>query len=369
MQGVSILSTDPPAVGLVVADQRREAALNRLTEMLDQGTCTPLLGAGASSESIPVGERLAAAWAQRYNYPLNDSTNLPRVAQYVLSSGLVNDVDELKNRFVSDFLHAAPPPDFNDGHQIHSILASFKLPIFVTTNFDDYMCQALWKLDKRPIVGISPWYPESNARKLGRPVLYDWSPPTASNLAPLQLKSHGPFQPDNLRPLVYHLHGQQAKPTSLVLTENDFIEYLMRLSADLGRSKSLGQGRDEQSIVPAVVREALGDQSVLFVGYSLRDVSFQVLFKTLTRDIEPGYRRQGISIQLAPPLVREATCTCKCCNHSGSSTDDDSSRPIINYAAVKYLDSYFAEQKITVFWGTTRDFAEELFRRRRGTVK
>jgi SIR2-like protein len=359
---VSIVSADQPGGGFPSGDQRREAALNRLVDMLADGTCTPLLGAGASCEAIPLGERLALTWAKQYSYPLADTTNLARVTQYVLSSGAVHDVEELKDRFVGDFLRTVEPPDFSDPCQIHAVLAGFGLPIYVTTNFDDFMCQALWAQHKKPVVGISPWYPQSSARNASRPVLHDWSP--VAELEPLRMaRNQPPFQPQDARPLVYHLHGHHSKPASLVLTEDDFIEYLLRLNTDLSKHTNLGETRRDRTVVPSMVQAALGDRSVLFVGYSLRDVSFQVLFRTLTRGVDPRYRHHGISIQLAPPLIRETTCTCDCCDHVGVTADDD--KDSVNYAAMDYLDRYFAEQRITVFWGTTRDFAEDLLRRSR----
>lgn len=340
------------------AAEKREQAWGRLIEMLEEGSCTPLLGAGASSESIPVSQRLAAIWAQKYGYPLEDTTNLARVAQYVLSSRSVHDVDELKSRFVKDILRKAQRPDFGNPSQIHTVLAGFALPTFVTTNYDDYMCRALWAQNKRPILGISPWYARQGTDDVA--VLHNWTPSTTDAPQPLMAQRSSPDSSSADQPLVYHLHGYHSNPSSLVLTEDDFIDYLTKLGPGLGES------RDDKSVVLPAIREALSSRSVLFVGYSLRDVSFQVLIRTLTRDLRRTERRWGVSIQLPPPLKRLPDCTCDCCDHSGVRNPDDATADDINRAAMKYLDDYFDEQNITVFWGTARKFAEDLLMRGRG---
>jgi len=355
---VLTVSTTPPGHGRPETAEKHERAWQRLIEMLKDGTCTPLLGAGASSESIPVSERLAVFWADKYGYPLEDKTNLARVAQYVLSSRSVHDVNELKSRFVRDVLRKARLPDFGNPSQVHTVLAGFALPTFVTTNYDDYMCRALWERNKRPILGISPWYARSVTNDVT--VLHDWTPATTDEPLPLTAEPSKPEVHSAARPLVYHLHGYHSNPTSLVLTEDDFIDYLTRLGPGLGES------RDDKSVVLPTIREALSSRSVLFIGYSLRDVSFQVLIRTLTRDLRRTERRWGVSIQLPPPLQGQVDCTCDCCDHSGVRPAGDAGTGKINHAAMRYLDEYFDEQNITVFWGSARQFAEDLLRRGQG---
>jgi hypothetical protein len=45
--------------------------------------CTPFIGAGASYPYLPLGRELADTWASKYNYPLKDSSELPKVAQFM----------------------------------------------------------------------------------------------------------------------------------------------------------------------------------------------------------------------------------------------------------------------------------------------
>ena len=55
----------------------------RLLQRIKDGKCTPFLGAGVSAGKIPVGSQIASEWAKKYDYPMADSYDLIRVAQFV----------------------------------------------------------------------------------------------------------------------------------------------------------------------------------------------------------------------------------------------------------------------------------------------
>src|SRR5262249_29132979 len=125
------------------------------------GKCTPFLGAGASHPPLPLGRELAEKWAREHNYPLADKYDLARVAQFLRVTGGGADhprqlmVDEIKN---------VEAPDFNDPDQIHRALAHFRFPLYLTTNYDNFMCQAL-QVELQDIGGqprreFFPWQPK-----------------------------------------------------------------------------------------------------------------------------------------------------------------------------------------------------------------
>ena len=43
------------------------------------------------------------------------------------------------------------------------------------------------------------------------------------------------FKPSPQTPVVYHLHGHRSVIDSLVLTEDDYLDYLVNMSAAFGR--------------------------------------------------------------------------------------------------------------------------------------
>ena len=54
-----------------------------LVDQINDGTCTPFLGAGASVPHIDTGAAISRQWAREGGFPLPDPWNLPRVAQFM----------------------------------------------------------------------------------------------------------------------------------------------------------------------------------------------------------------------------------------------------------------------------------------------
>ncbi len=54
-----------------------------LLQRIKTGNCTPFLGAGTCFGALPLGKDIAQEWAVEYGYPLEDSSNLVRVAQFL----------------------------------------------------------------------------------------------------------------------------------------------------------------------------------------------------------------------------------------------------------------------------------------------
>ena len=290
-----------------------DRAWNLLIGNLKAGECVPFLGAGACGERIPLGAPMAHRWGDDAHYPMFDKTNLPRVMQYVATTEYNGDLTSLKRDFIARELNAVEPPDFTEPGQIHGLLARFELPLYVTTNYDDFMYLALQQRRKRPRQDHSPWYatgPEHNRD----------TPFTDSE-----------YEPTAAEPLVFHLHGHYSVPSSLVLTEDDYIEYLVRLAGDSNREA----GDDVSSILPAYVHGRLRSKPLLFVGYSLRDWTFLVLFRMLLHGIPNALRRNHISVQV-DPMERAPR------------------------QARLYLERYLGMQRIQIFWDSAESFAREL---------
>ncbi len=110
-----------------------------LAASIRDGQCTPMLGAGASAPTIPTGAELARTLADAYDYPLPDRDDLARVVQYIaLVSG---DVSYPKQEILRR-ISSCGRPDFSDDEP-HHVLASLGLPVYLTTNYDDFMVSAL----------------------------------------------------------------------------------------------------------------------------------------------------------------------------------------------------------------------------------
>ena len=275
----------------------------RLLQRIKDGKCTPFLGAGVSAGKIPVGSQIANEWAKKYDYPMEDSYDLIRVAQFVAVTEDAMTPKEEMCKKIKEQLKEVAPSYFEIPDEPHGVLADLPLPVYITTNYDDLMVRALKSRGKTPIQEICRWNKYLKQFKL-----------TSSD-----------FVPTPEKPLVFHLHGFYEIPESLVLTEDDYLDFLAAISR-------------EQNLLPPRIQEAFTDSSLLFLGYRIADWDFHVLFRILAGYLEISTRRKHLSVQLVPGDVSEAQ----------------------KEKALKYLDRYFDELDIKVYWQDCREFAAEL---------
>jgi hypothetical protein len=128
------------------------------------------------------------------------------------------------------------------------------------------------------------------------------------------------------RPLVYHLFGHFEEQESLVLSEDDYFDWL---TAWVQRAAT---------VVPTPVQKSLTSRSLLFLGFELDDWDFRVVFNAIKSFAgNPQLRRRKhAGVQLSPeaPLIEPD-------------------------AAQEYLESYLGKTNVTIYWGETADFLRE----------
>ena len=99
--------------------------------------------------------------------------------------------------------------------------------------------------------------------------------------------------PSANRPFVLKIHGDVLDGTSIVITDEDYIQFVLRMG-----------DKQEYHPVPETMRFYLKKWPTLFVGYSLRDYNLRLLFKTLRWKIDRGGFPLAYSVDLFPdPLV------------------------------------------------------------------
>ena len=215
-----------------------EAHWDLLLQRIRDGKCTPFLGAGACHPALPLAEDIALSWAQEHDYFEREPSrrsNLAVVAQYL---AVTRDPMFPRDDFVRR-IESCDAPDFSEEDEPHGVLADLPLPIYLTTNCDDFIVSALESRRKVPVRETCHW--NQFLREL------------AEQESGSELESRYALEPDAGNPLVFHLHGVAREPRSLVLTEDDYLEFLV----------SVSQG-DE--VLPSRVKEALTDSSLLFIG-------------------------------------------------------------------------------------------------------
>ena len=312
------------------------ALLPRIQEGLK---CTPILGPGLLEPLIGTTRALARRWADTYNFPLApyDRDDLPQVAQFLainqdssfpreqLGRHLRTEMlDTYRDRLPTE-LHAAPFDQLlnavgalerqRNPTEAHRVLAGFPFPIYVTANPDDLLEAALTDAGRDPQVALCPWNEYSEQLTS----VYDREPD---------------YRPTAGRPLVYHVFGQLREPDSLVLTEDDYFNYLIGAT----RNKDL---------IPTEVRQALVNSALMFIGFELDAWNSRVLLHSLMG--QQGRRQQSQY------------------SHVGVQINPDKGRLIEPVAARNYLESYFQNSAISVYWGSTEDFMQELVRAGDGT--
>lgn len=274
---------------------------------IENKACTPVLGAGACAGVLPLGRDIANAWAKQDDYPFQDTEYLPHVAQYVaIRSGHNTPKFRIRKEFA-----ARNRPDFDDRDEPHRLVADLRLPVYVTTNYDDFLMQALQRgpNPREPKREICQWYKLRSRDKL---------------------EQDPGFEPTPEKPLVFYLHGALDIVESMVLTEDDYLEFLVCVS-------------EYENLIPPSVSERFTTSSLLFMGYSLDDMNFKVIFRKLASYMGRNEAERHVSVQLAPKA-------------------DESSEQFIARAMKQraYLERQFGLQKVKVYWGTCRDFAREL---------
>jgi hypothetical protein len=269
-----------------------------LVQRIRDKKCTPFLGAGASYGVLPLGGDIARRWAKEYGYPLEDPSNLISVAQFL---ALTNDRMFPKELIVRMF-DGSQVPDNSNPLEPHRVLATLPLPIYMTTNYDNFMLQALLKQDKDARQELCRWN--------------EYLKDTPSSL------DNG-FSPTTASPVVFHLHGYKPLAESLVLTEDDYMDFMVNISTD-------------DNLIPPIIQRALTGTSLLFIGYRIADWNFRVLLRSLSRFMESGLRRTHFAVM-----------------HPSGSAE-------LRVKAQDYLSEYYANMDVRVYWGTATDFVAEL---------
>jgi hypothetical protein len=194
----------------------------------------------------------------------------------------------------------------------YSVAAALPVNVYVTTAVTDLLQAALRDRNppREPVTMAFPWNESPDFE-----ALEDFEEPTEE------------------RPLVYHLFGRLERPRSLVLSEDDYFEWM---AAWLTQRK----------IIPPVVAKSLVEKSLMFVGFRLDDWDFKVVFNAVKSF---GGRE----------MLKESL-------HVGVQVSPDG-QLIEPEAAQEYFESYFGNDRVNIYWGETRHFFDEL-RSRTGLV-
>jgi hypothetical protein len=305
-----------------------------------EGKCTPILGPGLTDSLLGSRQEIAWRWSRQYHFPMRpyDREDLPHVAQYLavnqgqrfprfrLGEHLRLDLlkryrlpEERAQDSLDDLLGTvAAARRADDPADPHRVLASLPCPIYITTQPTKLLHEALVENGKKPRDELFAW------KELAKKDDED----DDTDAWPRSVFAEDPaYKPDKDNPLVYHLFGRLDIPESLVLTEDDYFDFLIGVT----------KNRKE---IPGKVTRALSDSSLLFLGFRMDEWDFRILFRGLMN--LPGQeRRKGYAHVLAQ-------------------IDPEESTTLEPERARRYIEDYVVHEDVKVYWGTVEDFTREL---------
>jgi hypothetical protein len=317
------------------ADEQKFDRWQSLLTGIETKKVTPIIGPGVFEPLLGSMRDIAERWAEAFKYPMApyERDSVAKVAQFLsadqdimftyaqLVNYLRNDIQKRYKDNLDDALRApraslvdliktigAQRRSQND-EDAHKILAKLPFRIFITTNLNNLLTEALIEEKKEPKVICCPW-----------------NKYTVKQIANANLDN---FEPDEKHPLVFHIFGKLDEQDSLVLTEDEYFDFLLGFSRN-------------NNLIPEVVREALADSALLFLGFQMDDWGFRVLFRSILSK-EGGFLQKysHVAAQFVP--------------EEGRISDPK--------GAQKYLEKYFAKNaQVNLYWGSAEEFMKELWK-------
>jgi hypothetical protein len=319
---------------------------------INRERCVPILGSGLLEPFVGITREVANRLAEANGYPLalSGREDLPQVSQYVetmrghnapvVQFAVVTEMAEAVRRrypelgFGAGNTKADPGEELLDRltaawevyqtgrtHEPHKFLAGLrKLRTFITTNPDDLMATALRAAGRDPVVRVC------NHEDGGGDV--DESRAVGSGTAD--------------RPAVYHLMGHLRDLTSLILTEDEYFQFL---TDNTRREVERKDCNNEADVSIDLVRGAFAKSVLLFLGFRITDWDFRTLCRLLIDQHGKMKKRAYILVQVDP--------------EDGTHGDAVRARAFIERLFNNLLGRP-AESQVAVYWGSAEDFLGEL---------
>jgi hypothetical protein len=254
-----------------------DVTIEAIARRVEKGECILFLGAGVhgpppdgspyeypDEQRPPLGGELALRLAERCNFadasPQASPTALQRISLYyeikTSRQALVREITDAVD------YQTRPSPALR-------ALARLNFPLVITTNYDRLFERALAEANKQQYVGL--YETEQN--------------PTAEC----------PHDPTPERPFLFKIHGDISRPESIVITDEDYIQFILRMSHE-----------GPYHPIPMMLKYHLTRWPTLFVGYSLLDYNLRLLFKTLRWKVDRARLPDTYAVDIAPdPLIVE----------------------------------------------------------------
>lgn len=290
-------------------------------------------------------QQLTKSWAYEVGYPMSDDHNVARVSQYLqVTTGEpeevvrayfkflvtrlleLNEKDETYKDTVAKIRALSRTPLFSevtkrleyprfgeDTEDPLRLLARLPLKIYITTGYSNFLERALELEKKTPRTQLCFSMAEAGIKTEHLP--------------------DGEFTPTVENPAVVHLFGLEDYANSVVLSEDDHINFLMNAAED----------KVSMDVYPEYLRTNLADSRLLLIGYNLHDWEFRTLIRLLSRlrRVVSKAAKHSIAIQFRPEL--------------GEKAKPNEER------LLRYMEKLFTNENYKVKWSDSEKFIFELW--------
>jgi hypothetical protein len=325
-----------PKSSITKGHRSSEIKWPNLLECIRSDSFVPLLGPGLSRGLLPAPAEIAERWAARYDgFPLDRRTDLPAVAQFIeIKEGCNFPHKKLPALLVEELLAQEPVGErrrfqnlqpsqaiaeiaerhfASDKDEPHCILADLPLSLYVTTTWDGFMASALRRRRGKATVEHCRWREDL----MDLPAGYDGSRGTQDE------------------PLVFQMYGSDADPSSLVLTEDDHLEFLRAITAEPQR-------------LPAQLKKRLTQSMLLFLGYDVRRLDCRVLLRGVVAHLKRSQSDRIALLQI----------------------DRDEEDAPSGKELKRYMEGCWCKEvQFEVYWGSVSDFLRELRERHEESLR
>ena len=329
----ALWSDESNALGRVLGKASSGAFWSTLVSLLKRDQVVPVLGSRVHGHWLPGPDEMAGILAEKYGFPFRAPDGSPvrdlaRVGQYLATSSGADFLpmaylDELRAilsaRLPDDRRPALLPGTLSelvtasgwkelasaDPNEVHSVMASLRQSLYLTTNPDNMLEEAI------TCAGAAP----TRAQCLWKDGLGFLNTPLA--------EERYDYNAEN--PVVFHLLGTNEEPDSLVISEDQYFHYLYNIASVYDR-------------IPGIIRGKLSTSAIMFVGFGLYDWEFRVVMHGLVKNLKNNFNIRHVAVQLA--------------EEDAAGTNEE--------AVQDFLTQYFSEARINVYWGSTAQFVAEL---------
>ncbi len=347
------------AKGLAARADGAKVGWRALAQDIHGKKCVPILGSGVLEPFVGTTRDVARRLAGLNGYPpsLSGREDLPQVAQFLDTMG--GSVDTLvQEQVITEMAGAVAErfpalgfgavdgldPGADLGRRLgaawetyragrpfepHQYLARMpQLTTIITTNPDDLMERALRAAGRLPQVHYCQWADDPAAQK----------PPAG---------------PEGGTPRVFHLLGDLSDYRSITMTEDQYFQFLTANARRAVWKKVThqfdgpGAAGLPDDLGDDLLRGALANSALLFLGFRVTDWDFRTLFRLLLdqNGASGGNKFTHVGVQVDP--------------ETGTHGDAVKAREYIERLFRELLGRR-AGSRVAVYWGSVEDFLEDL---------